>query len=179
LECAGPPCTFHGFLSHSGFRSASDPTSQPHVTVINRSAARYTCYAQPNGPTPPRLFICLGPNVPAPRHGHQPVRGALHLLRSAERSRLRVIDNLSLVPGSQGPGRQRLRHLTGPRHVTPATLSGTVNQTDRFANPVLGVATNPGIIRATARPQDREIAGVPSPAWLFRLEVRVAFRAGS
>jgi hypothetical protein len=38
------------FLSHSGFRSASDPTSQPHVTAIERSAARYTCYAQRNGP---------------------------------------------------------------------------------------------------------------------------------
>jgi hypothetical protein len=88
-------------LTHSGFRSASDPTSQPHVTVINRSAARYTCYAQPNGPTPPRLSICLGYKVPAPRHGHQPVRDTLHLLRSAGRSRLRVLDNLSLEPGSQ------------------------------------------------------------------------------
>jgi hypothetical protein len=40
-----------------------DPTSQPDVTAINRSAARYTCYAQRNGPTPPRLSIRLGPNV--------------------------------------------------------------------------------------------------------------------
>jgi hypothetical protein len=122
-----------------------------------------------------RLSFRLGPNVPALRHSRRPVRGALHLLRSAERSRLQVIDDLSLEPGSQGPGRQRLRHPTGPRRVTPATLSGTVNQTDRFAGPVLGVATNPGIIRASARPQDREIAGIPSPAWLFRLKVRVAF----
>jgi hypothetical protein len=38
---------------------------------------------------------------------------------------------------------------TGPRRVAPATLSGTVNQTDRFASPVLGLATNPGIIRAS------------------------------
>jgi hypothetical protein len=52
-------------LTHSGFRSASDPTSQPHVTAINRSAARYTCYAQRNGPTPPCLSICLGSKVPA------------------------------------------------------------------------------------------------------------------
>ena len=48
-----------------------------------------------------RLSFRLGPNVPALRHSRRPVRGALHLLRSAERSRLRVIDKLSLVPGSQ------------------------------------------------------------------------------
>jgi enolase len=57
--------TLHGFLSHSGFRSASDPTSQPHVTAVDRSAARYTCYAQRNGPIPPRLSICMGSKVPA------------------------------------------------------------------------------------------------------------------
>jgi hypothetical protein len=55
----------HGFLSHSGFRSASDPTSQPHVSAFDRSAARYTCYAQRNGPIPPRLSIRLGSKVPA------------------------------------------------------------------------------------------------------------------
>jgi hypothetical protein len=33
--------------------------------LIERSAARYTCYAQRNGPTPPRLSICLGSKVPA------------------------------------------------------------------------------------------------------------------
>jgi hypothetical protein len=43
-------CTLHGFLSHSGFRSASDPTSQPDVTAINRSAARYTCYVLRDDP---------------------------------------------------------------------------------------------------------------------------------
>jgi hypothetical protein len=32
---------------------------------IERSAARYTCYAQRNGPIPPRLSICLGSKVPA------------------------------------------------------------------------------------------------------------------
>ena len=32
-------------------------TSRP---LIERSAARYTCYAQRNGPTPPRLSIRLG-----------------------------------------------------------------------------------------------------------------------
>jgi hypothetical protein len=54
----GPPCTLHGFLSHSGFRSASDPTSQPHVTAIDRSAARYTCYAQRNGPGSGSSITC-------------------------------------------------------------------------------------------------------------------------
>jgi hypothetical protein len=38
------------------------PTSRP---LIERSAARYTCYAQRNGPTPPRFSICLGSKVPA------------------------------------------------------------------------------------------------------------------
>jgi hypothetical protein len=65
LECASPLCTLHGVLSHSGFRSVSDPTSQPHVTAIDRSAACYTCYAPRNGPTPPRLSIRLGSKVPA------------------------------------------------------------------------------------------------------------------
>jgi hypothetical protein len=37
-------------------------TSRP---LIERSAARYTCYAQRNGPTPPRLSIRLGSKVPA------------------------------------------------------------------------------------------------------------------
>jgi hypothetical protein len=44
----------------------------------------------------------------------------------AEMMQLRVIDNVSLEPGEPGTGRQRHRHPTGPRHVTPATLSGTV-----------------------------------------------------
>jgi hypothetical protein len=102
--------------------------SQPHITATDRCAARYSCYAQRNGPTstprlhpprmqrpsprsppstgarrvtpatlsgtvrpPPRVSIRLGCNVPAPHHCHRPVRGALQLLRSAERSRLRVI----------------------------------------------------------------------------------------
>jgi hypothetical protein len=51
-------CTLHGFLSHSGFRSASDPTSQPHINAIDRSAARYTCYAQRNGPGSGSSITC-------------------------------------------------------------------------------------------------------------------------
>jgi hypothetical protein len=39
--------------------------SQPYVTPVDRSAARYTCYAQRNGPTPSRLSICLGSKVAA------------------------------------------------------------------------------------------------------------------
>jgi hypothetical protein len=35
----------------------------PHWNLTTRSAARYTCYAQRNGPTPPRLSICLGSKV--------------------------------------------------------------------------------------------------------------------
>jgi hypothetical protein len=62
-----------------------------------------------------RLSFRLGPNVPAPRHCRRPVRGALHLLRSAERS------------------------------------------TSPTASPVRFLASqNPGIIRSTARPQDRK-----------------------
>jgi hypothetical protein len=51
-------CTLHGFLSHSGFRSVSDPTSQPHVTAVDRSAARYTCYASRSGPGSGSLITC-------------------------------------------------------------------------------------------------------------------------
>jgi hypothetical protein len=71
---------------HPASLSASDPRSQPDDMAINRSATRYTCYAQRNGPTPPRLSICLGTQGPS----------------------------LTSWPS------------TGPRRVTPATLSGTV-----------------------------------------------------
>jgi hypothetical protein len=69
-----------------------------------------------------RLSFRLGPNVPAPRHCRRPVRGALHLLRPAERS-----DPTPplYLPRIQGPSLTS-RPSTGPRHVTPATLSGTV-----------------------------------------------------
>jgi hypothetical protein len=69
-----------------------------------------------------RLSFRLGPNVPAPHHCRRPVRGALHLLRPAERS-----DPTPplYLPRIQGPNLTS-RPSTGPRRVTPATLSGTV-----------------------------------------------------
>jgi hypothetical protein len=115
--------------SHSGFRSASDPTSQPHVTAVDRSTARSTCYAQRNGQPdrPLRKFGSWRRNQPRDHPGNMPpshraVRGVLHLLRPAERSDptpplyLPRIQGLSLTS----------RPSTGPRHVTPAMLSGTV-----------------------------------------------------
>jgi hypothetical protein len=55
LPSTGPrrvtPATPSGTVRpHPASLSASDPRSQPDVTAINRSATRYTCYAQRNGP---------------------------------------------------------------------------------------------------------------------------------
>jgi hypothetical protein len=53
------PATLSGTVRpHPASLSTSDPTSQPHVTVINRSAARYTCYAQRNGPGSVSSITC-------------------------------------------------------------------------------------------------------------------------
>jgi hypothetical protein len=77
---------------------------------------------------PPRISVALrlslrrGSKVPARRHCRRPVRDTLHLLRPAERS-----DPTPPIylPGIQGPSLTS-RPSTGPRHVTPATPSGTV-----------------------------------------------------
>jgi hypothetical protein len=50
LECGSPLCTLHGFLRTQAFVPPRTQRPSPHVTAINRSAARYTCYAQRNGP---------------------------------------------------------------------------------------------------------------------------------
>jgi hypothetical protein len=65
LSSSGPrrvtPATLSGTVRpHPASLSAWEPRSQPDVTAINRSAVRYTCYAQRNGPTSPRLSMCLG-----------------------------------------------------------------------------------------------------------------------
>jgi hypothetical protein len=55
--------------------------------------------AERSDPTPPLYLPRIqGPSLTS---RHPPVRDTLHLLCSAERFRLRVIDNLSLEPGSQ------------------------------------------------------------------------------
>ena len=108
LECGSPLCTLHGFLSHSGFRSASDPTSQPHVTAVDRSAARYTCYAQRNGPGSGSSItcpLCLGARA---RHANvsvtRPVRDTLHLLRSVGRSTRPTASQVRFLASQPTPG---------------------------------------------------------------------------
>jgi hypothetical protein len=83
-------CTLHGFLSHSGFRSVSDPTSQPHVTAVDRSAARYTCYAQRNAQPdrPLRMSGSWRRNQPRDHPGNDPATGS--------RNRRRPISCLAL-----------------------------------------------------------------------------------
>jgi hypothetical protein len=100
---------------------------RPCPTSLPSTGARRVTPATLSGTVqaPPHVSIRLGSNVPAPHHCHRPVRGALHLLRSAERSRLRVICPFRVALGREqrvGPvgslghdrGRQGLAAGTKP-----------------------------------------------------------------
>jgi hypothetical protein len=82
LPSTGPrrvtPATPSGTVrSHPASLSAWDPRSQPDVTAINRSATRYTCYAQRNGPGSGSSITKRSVNAPSARREGNDDKAAL------------------------------------------------------------------------------------------------------